>query len=73
MLGCPNDRPQGGGRRAGYPPQREQELALSNQRRVSSSVQPGTAKRAGVTDGFALGLGSTMTFRGARMCGTGLE
>jgi hypothetical protein len=38
---------------------------LSSQRRVSSSVQPGTAKRAG---GVTAGLGSAMTCWGVRRC-----
>jgi len=61
------ERPSGCGGRAGYPPQLEQEFALSSQRRVSSSVQPGTAKRA--PGEAALGLGSTIALWAARRCG----
>jgi hypothetical protein len=48
-------------RPARYPPQALQEVALSNQRRVSPSVQPGTAKRAGAVTSW---LGLTMRCSG---------
>ena len=54
--------------RGGYPPQLVQGLALSNQRRVYSSVQPGTAKRAGAVTPW---LGRTMTCWGVRKCTVG--
>jgi len=63
----PRERPSDRGGRADYPPQLEQEFALSSQRRVSSSVQPGTAKRA--PGEAALGLGSTIASWAARKCG----
>src|SRR6266581_6218433 len=52
----------------GYPPQLVQGLALSNQRWVSSSVQPGTAKRAGAVTPW---LGRAMTCWGVRKCTVG--
>jgi hypothetical protein len=55
------------GRAARYP-QPAQEVALSNQYRVCSSVQPGTAKRAGAVTPW---LGRTMTCWRVRKCTVG--
>jgi hypothetical protein len=55
------------GRVARYP-QPTQEVALSNQYRVCSSVQPGTAKRAGAVTPW---LGRTMTCWRVRKCTVG--
>ena len=51
---------------SGHQARDQPELASSNQRRVASSVQPGTAKRA--PGAVTPWLGRTMTCRGSARC-----